>query len=128
MQVQRVQNNNYNQTFASRYVVKGTQKEINSFMYKVREFIDIEVCSSHIMLNYSPDMVLICTDQASKEANLALQNSFKIPFKSYQRFAKLPLEVQLKKIFGDGAKDVKQYDAKEILESPNFDYIEGIIK
>ncbi len=128
MQVQRIQNNNYNQTFASKYVVKGNQKEINSFMCKVSEFIDTNVCSSHIMLNYNPDVVLICTDKASKEANMALQNSFTTPFKSYQKFVKLPLDVQLKKIFGGGAKDVKQYDAKEILESPNFDYIEGIIK
>ena len=79
------------------------------------------------MLHYNPDIILFCTDKASKSANRALQKTFEAdPFTLYPEFLKNPLDTQLQKIFNDKAKEVKQYDASEILRNPNFDFMEGV--
>lgn len=128
MHIQPINSQNNKPTFSAKYVVKGSQKEIESFVIKASDVINFRDCSANLMLNYNPDVILICTDKASKDANWALQKKFKDPIKSYLKFTKYSLDIQLQKIFGNSAKDVKQYNAKKILDSSNFDFFEGVFK
>ena len=127
MQVQAI-NNNYNKSsFGARYTVKGNKHEVNEVFEIAKKYTDI-VCNGNIMLHHNSDIILICTDKTSKKGISNLKKTID-PWTQYPEFLHLPLNIQLNKIFGKiGAKDVKEYKASEILNNPNFDFIEGIIK
>lgn len=124
MQIQQPQINNA--SFGERYVVKGNRKEIVSFMNKIDQYVLDSDQSGSMMLNFNPDIILISTDKSSCAAINVIHSKFysSLPFSS---FLQLSLKDKLKKIFGDDAENVKQYSAKEALNS-KFDIIDGVIK
>ena len=129
MQVQKVQNNNCNrQNFGATYIVKGDKDLVSEFYNQANKVINI-TGSGNLMLHYNPDIMLICTDKASRAANQALQEICnKNPNKLYPEFRQLPLNIQLQKIFGHEKDNIKEYNAEEVLYNPKFDVVEGIIK
>ena len=131
MQVQRISNNNYNkQNFGARYIVKGNITAVRAFYEQANKFIKIKG-EGNLMLHYNPDIMLVCTDEASRNAMQKFQNKCnKNPNKLYPEFRQLPLNIQLQKIFRHKHKqgNIIEYNAKDILNNPDFDVVEGIIK
>ena len=129
MQVQRISNNNYNkQNFGAMYIVKGNTTAVRAFYEQANKFINIKG-EGNLMLHYNPDIMLVCTDEASRNAMQKFQNKCnKNPNKLYTEFRQLPLNIQLQKIFGHKQGNIIEYNAEDILYNPNFDVVEGIIK
>lgn len=132
MQVQKVSNNNANKSFGAKYLVKGTRDEIAQIISRAQQRLARQT-TSRLMLDYGPDhVVLFGTDDKSVKAIQEFYKKLHGNFPSYtvtpayKSFLKLPLDKKLEQIFGDGAKDVKQYEAKNILGP--FDYMKGMIR
>ena len=125
MKVHSINNNYGNPNFGTRYTVKGNKDEVRQVFDMVKKNIKVKPYWN-LMLHYNPDILLICTDYESRTANWKLQKNFdEDPFRLYPEFLKNPLDIQLQEIFEEGAKDVKQYDASEILCNPDFDFKKG---